>query len=137
MKELLATITKKKMLHLAYFENFTSGSGGTLIRDIDSALSVEAIAKLVQKATKKKERQGRIIFRYWVSRVEEMTDNREKYGHSNQTSQKVLSVSGRVYVRGIVINLAELIARKKSLSLTSVVERSTFPFLKWLMECFV
>ena len=116
MKKLETVISEKTKFSLEFFENFTSGSGGILSRETDDTLNDEDINKLVQKEISKVVKQDRIIFRYWVSQVEKMTDNREIYGHSNQTSEKVLSVSGKIYVRGTVHSLAELVIQKKLLS---------------------
>ena len=119
MENTLTFITeKRRRLHVQSFENYTSGSGMTEGCSIGLEDTEEEIyQKVIDLENQYRSRhfaskQRNVAYCYWATESEFMTDDREKFGHSNQTSSKETKVIvPNTYVRGEVITISEALAK--------------------------
>ncbi len=135
-KVLTFTTKKVRVLHVESFENYTSGCGMTSARSFDENKTLKNFYKEVLNQENKNrtnfnaERQRNIIYRYWVSEQEIMTDNRSIFGHSNQSSVRYIKgIESMVYVRGEVITIGEALVKSANNTLSEYTQATLSNFI--------
>lgn len=117
-KTLTFTTEKTRTLFVRSFENWTSGCSTTEPFDVEFEGTPEDIHKKVLEIENKQrtkffgEHRRDVVYCYWVTEYEIMTDDRSEFGHSNQSSMKEIAVVvNPTYVRGEVMTIAQAIAK--------------------------
>jgi len=133
------TVKKKWVLCVKNFNNNSAGHSGIDMYDIRAGKSPFAIYKMVADMEKagrngpppKFGLDGReVIYSYHVVEYEQMTDDRKKFGHGNQTSEKFVKYPiGTVYTRGELKTVAQIMEKKYFASLPPEVQNSFINFI--------
>jgi hypothetical protein len=115
MENKLNFTVKRKMTLFAKLA-YSSGTITTDKYDVENKTAAEIHQVVINLEKKEREAtrsyQRSIIFCYYVLEHEEMTDNREKFGHKNQTSEKLIKTEIEpVYTYGEVKKLSEWLAK--------------------------
>ncbi|MFA6251775.1 MAG: hypothetical protein WC603_04085 [Candidatus Paceibacterota bacterium] len=106
------------VLYVQSFENYTKGSGMTESCSFTKNLKPGQYYKKVLELENKYRKgymasvQRNVVYCYYVYEYEIMTDNRSKFGHDNQSSEKRIAQTIPVsYVRGEIITIGEALAK--------------------------
>lgn len=130
-KTLSFTTHKEWAVHVASFENYTRGSGSWEKATFLEKKSPEEFRQIVLNLENLNRSSGiaskhrDVIYHYWVTLSEVMTDDRSRFGHENQSSQKEIStVIPKTYVRGEVLTIAEALIKIETFEGLSANERT-------------
>lgn len=136
-KRTLAFTTKKVwVLFVRSFENNTKGSEMTERCSFKKNLKPEEYYKKVLEL-ENKYRKGymasakrNVVYCYHVHEYEILTDNRSKFGHDNQSSEKMVAKTIPLsYVRGEAITIGEALARSLNNKFSSYVRDTLSNFI--------
>ena len=120
VKTLNLIINKIRRLYMTTFNSNFSGSGGMIQQDV-TGKTPEEIYALVYKEEqskilnqKKYERPGRdVVYHYCVYEIEQMTDDREKFGHTNRSSELITKTAIHpIYIGGEEMQFQDLLLQK-------------------------
>ena len=112
-------------LHVSCFATSTPGSGNWSSKNFKENKTPEEFYQEVLNFENSNRSEmyasdsRNVVYHYWVTESEIMTDNRKKYEHENQTSKKFLSETIPVtYVRGEIKTLEEFLSMSANDKLT-------------------
>ena len=142
MKNILTFKTKKvKNLFVQFFETDSPGLGDTVTFNLKPSENTEEkiyqkVLNLENQYRKEGDSSGRkVIFRYWVTEIETITDNRSEFGHENQSSSKNTGLIVLVtHVRGEIVTIAEVLALHFANKLPSDVKNDFSNFISKELE---
>jgi hypothetical protein len=134
-KKKLNVVKKIQRLYIKTFVSNLPGSGGTIQMDVTGKMPEEIyilVCKLEQENIKNQKKFFRVcrnvIYSYHVFEIEQMTDGREKFAHTNKSSEVIVStIIQPVYVRGEEIPLQDLLL-KKELGTLSAKDSKAFSY---------
>ena len=137
MKNVLTFTTKKVwVLYVQSFECDSKGSGMTESCSFTKSLKPEGYYKKVLGLENKYRKgpnasiQRNVVYCYFVYEYEIMTDNRSKFGHSNQSSEKMIAQTIPLsYVRGESITIGEALAKSLNDEFSSYVKATLSNFI--------
>jgi hypothetical protein len=125
------TIHKQWTLHVANFENYTKGCSSWEKVVFLEEKTPEEIYQIVidlennNRKSFSASKHRNVAYCYWVTESEIMTDDRIKFGHENQSSEKgFTTVIPKTYVRGEVLTVAEAIMKIETFGNLSKNERT-------------
>lgn len=119
LKNVLTFTTHKVwVLHVAAFKNSTKGSGSwskaTFLEKkspeefYQDVLFLENINRTGYQASRHRD----VVYYYWVTEIEVMEDDRSKFGHQNQKSEReIVQIIPVTYIRGEVMTLGDALAK--------------------------